>query len=274
MDALELLWKNKVGSEREVMMKGSDNLIGNKGDYGLPQIDVSQPRYEYKHVEELKTAPESVKKIFSVEYGERKDLTKVWKRTMIESVNKHKFDDSSLQSKIAWTTAMIRQWTALVDSMLAKNPKKPTWLTHRLLLMINFRRKLLRLLRQQDEAGFEHVINELKIAYHVPKQPEHVKTRKAWSEHQLKIRIEKEKEKKLDLLHKSFMENRDEKVAIIEKKLNDLDIEEKNIHKRLRELDIVDGRTVANINGVYQANLIEELSETTMHSILFGHYEK
>ncbi|CEF64966.1 Fimbrin [Strongyloides ratti] len=274
LDALELLWKNKVGSEREVMMKGSDNLIGNKGDYGLPQIDVSQPRYEYKHVEELKNAPESVKKIFSVEYGERKDLTKVWKRTMIESVNKHKFDDSSLQSKIAWTTAMIRQWTALVDSMLAKNPKKPTWLTHRLLLMINFRRKLLRLLRQQDEAGFEHVINELKIAYHVPKQPEHVKTRKAWSEHQLKIRIEKEKEKKLDLLHKSFMENRDEKVAIIEKKLNDLDIEEKNIHKRLRELDIVDGRTVANINGVYQANLIEELSETTMHSILFGHYEK
>uniref|UniRef100_A0A0N5BSW2 Small ribosomal subunit protein uS15m n=1 Tax=Strongyloides papillosus TaxID=174720 RepID=A0A0N5BSW2_STREA len=274
LDALELLWKEKIGSEREVMMKGSDNLIGNKTDYGLPQVDTSQLRYAYRHVDELRDAPESVKRIFSIEYGERRDLSGAWKRTLIDSVNKHKFDDSSLQVKIAWTTTVIRSWTSLVDMFMAKNPKKPVWITHRLYLMINYRRKLLRLLREQDEAEFERVIEELKIAYHVQKQPEHIKTRKAWSEHQLKLRIEREKENKLDTLHRTFMENRDEIAADIDEKLQSLEIEEENIKKRLEEISIIEGKKVANVVGVYQPKVIEELSETVTHSLLFGHDSK
>uniref|UniRef100_A0A0N4Z980 Small ribosomal subunit protein uS15m n=1 Tax=Parastrongyloides trichosuri TaxID=131310 RepID=A0A0N4Z980_PARTI len=271
LDALQLLWTEKIGSERELMMKGSDNLIGNKEDYGLPSIDTSQPRYEYRNIDELTNAPEAVKKIFSIEYGERRDMTNAWKRTMMDSVNKHKLDESSLPSKIAWATAVIRHWTALVDQLLEKNPKKPTWLTHRLFLMINHRRKLLRILREQDEEAFEDVIKELKIAYHIPKQPEHVKTRKAWSEHQLKIRLEKEKEKKLDYLHKQLMEDRNQKIANIEKELSDLENEEKAIHQRLEEIKIIEGKSVSNVVGVYQPKLVEELSETVIHSLLFGH---
>uniref|UniRef100_A0AC35U087 28S ribosomal protein S15, mitochondrial n=1 Tax=Rhabditophanes sp. KR3021 TaxID=114890 RepID=A0AC35U087_9BILA len=270
IDALQMLWTEKISTERDVMMKGADNLIGNKTDYGLPNIDKTAPRLEYANVDELKDAPEAVKKIFSIDFGERKDLTNAYKRCMIDSVNNHSLDNTSYQVRIGWATATIRQWTALVDSLMDGNPKKPTWLTHRLFLMINYRRKLLRLLREQDEAEFERVISELKIAYHIQKQPEHVKTRKAWSEHQLKIRVTNEKERKMTELHHSLMEAREAKVNKIENSLAELAKEEQAIQKKLLEIKITEGKTVANVAGKYQPKLIEELSETVIHSLLFG----
>ena len=81
------------------MMKGSDKLIKHDGSYGLPDLDKSKPRLKYENVDLLKDAPESVKKIFSIEFGERRDLTDAWKRELIESVNKHKFDGDSYQAK-------------------------------------------------------------------------------------------------------------------------------------------------------------------------------
>lgn len=38
------------------------------------------------------SAPESVKKIFSIEYGERKDLTEKWKNLIVESVMPNEID--------------------------------------------------------------------------------------------------------------------------------------------------------------------------------------
>lgn len=49
---------------------------------------------------------------------------------------------------------------------------------------------------------YARLLQELKIAYTVPKRPDHVKTRKAWSEAQLRLRVEAEKEKRLEELHK------------------------------------------------------------------------
>ena len=81
------------------MMKASDKLVQHDGNYGLPHLDKTKPRLAYENVDSLKDAPESVKKIFSIEFGERRDLTDAWKRELVESVNKHKFDTNSLQSK-------------------------------------------------------------------------------------------------------------------------------------------------------------------------------
>lgn len=82
-------------------MKASDNLIG-QSQYFLPDIDQSRPRLPYESLDVLRDAPESVKKIFSIEYGKRKDLTAAWKREMIRSVNRHKFDNDSLQMRSRW----------------------------------------------------------------------------------------------------------------------------------------------------------------------------
>lgn len=99
MDALKLLWDQKIASERDLTRKADDNLIGNSTDYGLPDIDMKKPRLEYRRVEALRDAPDLVKKMFSVEFGERSDFMAAWKREFIDSANLHEYDKSSLQSK-------------------------------------------------------------------------------------------------------------------------------------------------------------------------------
>ena len=81
------------------MMKAQDSLIGVKKDFGLPKIDITEPRIRYRYVESLRTAPESVKKIFSIEYGERIDLNEAWKSETAKSILGHDYDKMSRKSK-------------------------------------------------------------------------------------------------------------------------------------------------------------------------------
>ncbi|EYC33026.1 hypothetical protein Y032_0002g564 [Ancylostoma ceylanicum] len=133
-------------------------------------------------------------------------------------------------------TALIRHWSLLVDDISKETPKKPTWLTHRIWLVINARRKFLRLLRERNTEAFEKVIKELKIAYHVQKQPEHVKTRKAWAEAQLRVRVEQEKERRLEELHQSYIKERKEKLKQMEKRKQELRKEEQEVRLRIKSL--------------------------------------
>jgi hypothetical protein len=98
IDNLKLLWDEKIGSERDLMMKATDRLIGRaEGDYGLPKIDLTRPKLAYEKVEELKDASEEVRKIFSIGFGERSDYTEACKNELIELVRKHRYDKDSLQ---------------------------------------------------------------------------------------------------------------------------------------------------------------------------------
>ncbi|KHN86113.1 28S ribosomal protein S15, mitochondrial [Toxocara canis] len=271
VDALGKLYAEKVGSEREVMMKGEDRLIGKERDQWLPAIDESAPRMAYAHVDALTAAPDFVKRIFSIEYGTRRDLTDAWKNVLIGQVKRHELDSQSLEMRIGWLTSLIRHWSLLVDE-INNTPKKPTWLTHRIFLMINFRRKLLRKLRETDSAAFERVLSELKIAYHVPKLPEQMteKRRKAWAEAQLKSRIEREKEARLTELHKRFTDDREKYEKEIDEKLVSLELEKKKIEARLKELDSLQGR-MSDEFPRYQPSLIGSISERTIHGLLFYH---
>ncbi|VDK17414.1 unnamed protein product [Anisakis simplex] len=271
IDALGKLYAEKIGSEREVMMKGEDRLIGKQPEQWLPAIDKSNPRIAYAHIDALTAAPESVKRIFSIEYGTRRDLTDAWKDVLIGQVKKHELDSESLEMRIGWLTSLIRHWSLLVDEINNK-PRKPTWLTHRIFLMINFRRKLLRKLRETDSDAFEKVLSELKIAYYVPKLPEEMieKRRKAWAEAQLKLRVDKEKEDRLRELHERFIADREKSEKEIDEELTKLEEEEKKLESRLKELDELQGRMPANIPK-YQPSLIDCISERTIHSILFYH---
>uniref|UniRef100_A0A0M3HVP0 Small ribosomal subunit protein uS15m n=1 Tax=Ascaris lumbricoides TaxID=6252 RepID=A0A0M3HVP0_ASCLU len=279
VEALGKLYAEKVGSEREVMMKGEDRLIGRDREQWLPAIDRSAPRIAYAHVDALTAAPESVKRIFSIEYGTRRDLTDAWKNALIGQVKKHELDSQSLEMRIGWLTSLIRHWCLLVEE-INNIPKKPTWLTHRIFLVINFRRKLLRKLRETDSAAFEKILSELKIAYHVPKLPEQMteKRRKAWAEAQLKLRVEKEKEARLTELHERFIADRDKyekevgpsKLFLIDEKLTSLETEKKEIEKRLKELDALQGRMSDDIPQ-YQPPLIDCISERIIHGDLFYH---
>ncbi|CAI4224308.1 unnamed protein product [Auanema sp. JU1783] len=268
--ALGKLYYEKIGSERDLGLKAADNLVANTETFGLPEVDKSKPRTAFKNLDELAKAPDAVKKIFSIEFGTRRDLTTEWKNLMISKVNRHSLDGESPEMKIAWMTALIRHWSQLVDEISKTTPKKPTWLTHRIWLFVNHRRKMLRILREKDAEAFDRVINELKIAYHVPKQPEHVKTRKAWAEAQLQLRVEEEKEKRLHSLHEKFIGEREGKLAKNQKRKSDLEEELKKIEQSMHNISVLEGK-VTDVQGVYEPSLVGNLSETVMHSNLFYH---
>ncbi|KRX48616.1 28S ribosomal protein S15, mitochondrial [Trichinella murrelli] len=83
----------------------------------LPHVDIKQPKAEYESVKALETAPDSVKKLFSIEFGRRKDLTFQWKRALMNKVRQNELDTSSLEVRIAKHTALIRHWSKLLSEM-------------------------------------------------------------------------------------------------------------------------------------------------------------
>ncbi|WKX90676.1 hypothetical protein Q1695_009487 [Nippostrongylus brasiliensis] len=59
----------------------------------------------------------------SIGFGTRRDLSSEWKSQLIGKVNQHSLDNSSLEMKIAWMTALIRHWSMIVDDIAKKTPK-------------------------------------------------------------------------------------------------------------------------------------------------------
>ncbi|VDN07510.1 unnamed protein product [Thelazia callipaeda] len=268
VDALSLLWKEKIGSEREVNFKGDDRMIGVRSKDWVPKIDENAPKADYAELD-WDDVPESVRKIFSIKFGERRDYSDAWKKALIDKVRKHELDKNSLEVKIAWTTGVIRSWTLLVEEIDNK-PKKPAHIVQPLHLMIAYRRKLLRQLREVDTAAFDKVLSELKIAYHVPKRPEEQveKRRKAWIEALLKERIEKEKDLKMEEEHQKYILERKRLGPEIKKRLLELDAKEAEIKARLKEIAKIQGEMPEGLPK-YQPKLIEELSEIAAHALLY-----
>ncbi|GMR51691.1 hypothetical protein PMAYCL1PPCAC_21886 [Pristionchus mayeri] len=271
IDALKKLYEEKVGSERDLGLKQADNLVADRVTFGLPELDLSQPRGPYRAVDELNDAPKSVKRIFSLELGSRKERTEAWKQQLIDRVSLHSIDSGSLEMKIAWTTALIRHWSMLVDEISKETPKKPIWLTHRIWLVINWRRKMLGFLRDQNRENFERVLAELKIAFHVPKQPEHVKTRKAWAEAQLRSRVEEEKEKRLEELHVKYTSERESRLEAMRARREELQKGIEEIDRQLHEITVFEDGEERPVDKRYQQALVGELTEKVIHQQLFCH---
>lgn len=64
---------------------------------------------------------------------------------------------------------IIRHLSELVDEIRERTKRRPTVYTHKIYLLIGYRHKLLRLLREQNYEEFEKVLSALKISYQVPK---------------------------------------------------------------------------------------------------------
>ncbi|GMS98603.1 hypothetical protein PENTCL1PPCAC_20778 [Pristionchus entomophagus] len=271
IDALKKLYEEKVGAERDLGLKAADNLVADRITFGLPDLDLKQPRGPYRGLDELKNAPDSVKKIFSLEMGTRRERTEAWKRELIERCSLHSIDGDSLEMKIAWTTALIRHWSMLADDIAKETPKKPTWLTHRIWLVINWRRKMLGQLRDQNRENFDRILAELKIAYHVPKQPEHVKTRKAWAEAQLRSRVEEEKEKRLEALHVKYTSERESHLEAMRARREELEKGIADIDRQLHEITVFEDGEERPSDKQYQQALVGELTEKVIHQQLFYH---
>ena len=132
-----------------------------------------------------------------------------------------------------------------------------------------YRNRLLRELREQDEAEFVKVLDDLHISYQTPKQPEHVKTRKAWSEHLLRRRVDAEKERRMDEFRRSLEENREAKLAQFDADRARVLKSKDEALRALDECRRVQSRVPPNVQGKYEPRLVEEQYEFDNHQSLF-----
>ncbi|KAJ9579932.1 hypothetical protein L9F63_004405 [Diploptera punctata] len=139
----------------------------------LPQVDEKQLPSEFLESQELKTADDTVKKLFTIEFGPRNSSTRAAKKSLISRVQRHHLDVGSMETRIAKMTGAIRSMQQIMeDSPRSKHIKV------QLKELIERRKKFLKYLRRWDYKRFEWVLEKLNLVYKSPPSHFHWITRK------------------------------------------------------------------------------------------------
>ncbi|XP_013779014.1 28S ribosomal protein S15, mitochondrial-like [Limulus polyphemus] len=136
--------------------------IFNSGDLeqNLGSVDYKQLRPGFEISEELKTASEDVRKLFTLEFAPKKEVTLFKKQEMIRRVQRHPFDKSSPEVQIAEKTYKVR---SLQEHVRANHKDKTAKVS--LLHAVHRRNKMLKELRKMDYLRFSWLLHELQIVY-------------------------------------------------------------------------------------------------------------
>ncbi|KAJ2940256.1 hypothetical protein O0L34_g11825 [Tuta absoluta] len=139
----------------------------------LPPIPETALGTDYSLSEEMKDAPEAVKKIFSVAHLGAKEYNALVKKELIDRVKRHQYDENTAETRIARITGHIR----CLQGNLEKYPRnvKAKQVCQEL---IDKRKKLLKFLRQYDYKKFEWVLEKLNIEYKAHPETYHKLSRK------------------------------------------------------------------------------------------------
>lgn len=138
------------------------NFFENSGDLVQTlEYDPSWPKPDFELSEELKTASDDIKRIFSLANASKADIKEVVQRNILKRVQQHPNDFDSLEVKIALRTIQIR---SLFDH--AREFKKDIRGSRiGLHILIHKRNHLLKTLFRIDNDRFEWLIKELKLQY-------------------------------------------------------------------------------------------------------------
>uniref|UniRef100_A0A069DRB0 Small ribosomal subunit protein uS15m n=1 Tax=Panstrongylus megistus TaxID=65343 RepID=A0A069DRB0_9HEMI len=126
----------------------------------LVEVDTRQYPLEFRDSEELKTADETVKRLFTLEYFPRNKTVEVIRATYLDQVKRHQFDNQSPEARVARMTANIRSMQQLMERF-PKNVR----IKVRLKETIDKRKKLLKFLRTWDYKCFEWILDRLDLIY-------------------------------------------------------------------------------------------------------------
>eukprot|EP00080_Pristionchus_pacificus_P009721 PDM69741.1 mrps-15 [Pristionchus pacificus] len=239
IDALKKLYEEKVGAERDLGLKAADNLVADRVTFGLPDLDLSAPRGPYRGLDELKNAPDSVKKIFSLEMGTRRERTEAWKREMIERCALHSIDGESCVDDGADSSLVdARRRHRQGDAQEADVAHSPHLASDQL--------------EEEDARPVER-----------PEQ--------AWAEAQLRSRVEEEKEKRLEALHVKYASERETRLSEMRARREELEKGIADIDRQLHEITVFEDGEERPSDKKYQQALVGELTEKVIHSQLFYH---
>jgi len=154
----------KVKWDKPVMMETVNPQIS--GDIGglahFGQVDLSQPPVRMENSRSLETATEDVKRVLSLEFARRRDVMEKLSKEVLKGVQKHPRDFNSLEVRITMATIKIRN---IQEELIKLYPYKNQPVKHMLTHKISSRRKLLRMLREQDYKKYEWLLEKLNLLY-------------------------------------------------------------------------------------------------------------
>jgi len=172
----------------------------------------------FEKSEELKTADDLVKKMFTLEQNKRGSSVRVVEKEAIDSVKRHAHDLGSFESKIAKMTAKIRSMQDFM--LLSPKNKKNKREKVKLKELIDKRKKFLRYLRKWDYKRFEWLLEKLDIIYRPYPEKFHWITRKESLKKLCKIHCDGVRQERLDSYKKELEAKQ---IAFLEDKIKNLE---------------------------------------------------
>lgn len=140
----------------------------------LEPLDMTKPPLEYQDSEELKTANEYVRKVFSCDFMGRRYATQLVRQQLIDKVKSNNLDFTSCEVQIASMTSNIRNLQE--HYKLAPRDKNSRVALKEI---IDKRKKRLKHLRTWDYKKFEWLLENLDLKYHPHPPYERVERKKS-----------------------------------------------------------------------------------------------
>ncbi|XP_072275922.1 small ribosomal subunit protein uS15m [Pyxicephalus adspersus] len=163
----------------------------------LDDLPPTMLKMEYDGVQKVEEVNDLVKRILSLDMAAQSDKLKIKIQQLADKVRKSPDDESSKEFQIAIMTARIQNYKEHIQ----KHPKDKAN-KRRMLLTIDRRKKMLKILRLTDYNAFENVCKQLGIEYTFP--PEYYRrATKRWQAKKafcLKVYAEVQKQKAAGLL--------------------------------------------------------------------------
>jgi len=139
------------------------NIIADSGDKvkDFGEIDLSRAKKCFGETEQLQDAPDHIKKIFSLEFATRKELTETLRTEFLARVQRHPYDTTSFEYRIASATFLIRSLQQVFVGTNIRNKRLKACLVE----TIQHRNKLLKFLKRYDVDRYNFVKEQLEIVH-------------------------------------------------------------------------------------------------------------
>lgn len=124
------------------------------------EIDKAERPLIFQNSEELRTADDIVKRLFTLEFWPQKETIQAALKKYTDSVKRHELDEVSLEAKIARLTMIIRRLQQHIEDHPYDRRNKVV-----LKELIEKRTKRLKELRRSDYKCFEWVLENLSLIY-------------------------------------------------------------------------------------------------------------
>lgn len=182
-------------------------------------IPSSEILHKYRNIPDIKSLPEHVQKLFTVEYASSSEVLEHRNAVLLEKVEKVTGPGPCLEKTICYLTVKIRNLMPYIISE-RRNKFHKSYLIER----IAKRKKFLQRLRALDYERFMWLLKELQISYTPHNKYDYFKMgRRALEKRAVKDEVLSEKQRKMEELREKIEKEKEQFFTLKEKILKEID---------------------------------------------------